>query len=178
MNVVGPGGQTPLHAVGNYECAILLLAAGAEVDQRVEDGQTACNRATAMLGPRPRLASLGVDRGVFNRKSIYALLGAGARIDAIDGNGRSVKQILAALSQGGPVDSHVETARRDISKTRLDFVRSRALQVCIGLQSLNLDALQMCEILVHACGPLARLIAFHHWWKIATTVKHFKSRRC
>jgi hypothetical protein len=68
----------------------------------------------------------------------------------------------------------VETARREIAKVRLDFVRNRAMEVCIGLQSLRLDALQVCEILQLACGPLARLIAFHQWWKIATTVKHFK----
>jgi hypothetical protein len=41
---------------------------------------------------------------------------------------------------------------------------------------MRLDALQMCEILQQACGPVAPLIAFHHWWKIATTVKHFNSR--
>jgi hypothetical protein len=36
-----------------------------------------------------------------------------------------------------------------------------------NLQSLKLDALQMCEILQRA-----RLIPFHIWWATATTVKH------
>lgn len=67
----------------------------------------------------------------------------------------------------------IEIARRDISKTRLDFVRQRALQVCVGLQSLNLPALLTCEILLFACGPVAPVVAFHHWWQIATIVKHF-----
>ncbi|MCA0328160.1 MAG: hypothetical protein LCH89_21565, partial [Proteobacteria bacterium] len=58
---------------------------------------------------------------------------------------------------------------------RLRVVRRRAFDVCVGLQSLRINALQMCEILVHACGPVAPLVAFHHWWKIATTVKHFRS---
>jgi hypothetical protein len=40
-------------------------------------------------------------------------------------------------------------AHREIVKVRLDFVRHRAWQVCIGLQSRELDALQMCEILLH-----------------------------
>jgi hypothetical protein len=55
-------------------------------------------------------------------------------------------------------------------------VRQRALQVCVGLQSLGLDALQMCEIAQHSCGHVAHLIAFHQWWTIATTVKHFHTR--
>jgi hypothetical protein len=63
----------------------------------------------------------------------------------------------------------VEMARREIAKVRLDFVRWRALEVCIGLQPLQLDALQLCEILQHSCGPVACVIAFHQWW---TTVKH------
>lgn len=70
----------------------------------------------------------------------------------------------------------VEKARHNIAKVRLDFVRDRALEVCIGLELLRLDALQMCEILQHACGPIARLVAFHHWWKIATAVKHFHEK--
>jgi hypothetical protein len=67
-----------------------------------------------------------------------------------------------------------EVARRDIAKARIDFVRYRALEVCIGLQSLRLDALQLCEILQFACGAIAPLIPFHIWWTIATTVKHFR----
>jgi hypothetical protein len=49
--------------------------------------------------------------------------------------------------------SQVDAARREIAKTRLDFVRYRGLEVCIGLQPLQLDALQLCEILQHWCGP-------------------------
>jgi hypothetical protein len=52
--------------------------------------------------------------------------------------------------------TEIEVARRDIVKARIDFVRYRALEICIGLQLLELDALQMCEILQFACGPLRR----------------------
>ena len=68
----------------------------------------------------------------------------------------------------------LERARRGIAKVRLDLVRHRASQVCIGLQSSRLGALEICEILLHACGPVAPSIAFHQWWSIATTVKHFR----
>jgi hypothetical protein len=72
--------------------------------------------------------------------------------------------------------TQVEAARREIAKARLDFVRHRALELCIGLQSLRIDAFQMCEILRFACGAVAQLIPFHIWWKIATTVKHFRTK--
>jgi hypothetical protein len=63
-------------------------------------------------------------------------------------------------------------------------VRHRALEVCIGATvawrialgfyhcALRLDALQLCEILQHACGAIGESIAFH---QIATTVKQYKS---
>jgi hypothetical protein len=100
------------------------------------------------------------------------LLAAGADLDAADELGNTPRQLLADR-QWIIVPELVERMRREIAMMRLDFVRHRAMEVCIGLQSLRLDALQVCEILQHACGPLARLIAFHQWWKIATTVKHF-----
>jgi hypothetical protein len=102
----------------------------------------------------------------------------GADLDVADVNGNTARQLLADHQLTFDDDAHaeaVESARREIAKVRLDFVRHRAWQVCIGLQSRGLDALQMCEILVHACGPVAPLIPFHQWWKIATTVKHFKA---
>jgi hypothetical protein len=103
---------------------------------------------------------------------VHPLLAAGADLDAAD-DGETARQVLAR--RGWTIDpDEVEAARRDIAKARIDFVRDRALQVCIGLQSLRIDALQMCEILQFACGRVAPLIPFHIWWKIATTVKHFE----
>jgi hypothetical protein len=138
-------GLNPLHVTSDYKCAVLLLAAGANVNARDERGRTALRRAMW---------------SVKHAAILPAFVAAGA-----DESGLSVRDI-AAVS-----DHQVDSARRDISRTRLDLVRKRAMQVCIGLQSLSLDALQMCEILQHAFGPVAHLIAFHQWWKIATTVK-------
>jgi len=96
-------------------------------------------------------------------------------LDATDDNGSSARQELARF--GRRIDpAEIKVARRDIAKARIDFVRNRALQVCIGLRVLELDALQMCEILQFACGHLAHLIPFHVWWKIAITVKHFRKK--
>jgi ankyrin repeat protein len=144
----------------NYECMILLLAAGADVTARDAGGRTACCLA-AQLGTGPTMPF------------VHAMLAAGADLDAENVYGNTPRQCLAE-HQVTVDHEQVELANREIAKVRLDFVRYRAMEVCIGLQSLQLDALQLSEILQLACGPLARLIAFHQWWKIATTVKHFE----
>jgi ankyrin repeat protein len=154
------GGAILLHrsvAWKRLPCMILLLAAGADVTARDANGRTACHLAATKSEPM---------------SFVHAMVAAGADLDAADDNDQTPRQCLAEHQL--TVDpERVEAARQKIAKMRLDFVRHRALQICTGLQSLQLDALQVCEILQLACGPLARLIAFHQWWKIATTVKHF-----
>jgi hypothetical protein len=107
---------------------------------------------------------------------LLMLLGAGAVVRNLLHCWLNLQIRAASLCRPG-----IAIGKRDwlrlIARTRLDFVRQRALQVCVGLQSLRLDALQMCEILQRSCGHVARLIPFHLWWKIATTVKHFIQKR-
>jgi ankyrin repeat protein len=148
VNVVDRKGQTPLHRVYRYECAVLLMAAGANVNARDLNGRIA-----------PMARYMGVD---CLDLLLPAFVAAGADLSDVP------EERIDAVSI-----HDIESARRDLAKTTLGFVRGRAVEVCIALQSLSLDALQMCEILQHACGPAARFIMFHHWWQIATTVKHF-----
>jgi ankyrin repeat protein len=153
VNMLNLGDHT-----SKFACTMLLLAAGADVTVRDEQGRTACLLVSQSM----------------HMPFVHAMVAAGADLDAADDDGKTPRQHVARHRQ--LVDAEqVEFMRREIAKTRLDFVRHRALQVCIGLQSCGLDALQTSEILVHACGPLSRFIAFHQWWKIATTVKHFKA---
>jgi ankyrin repeat protein len=153
-------GATPLHFANNYKCALFLLAAGADVCARNIAGQTALHWFV---------------RDEADATLVHALLATGADLDIADELGTTVRQ---ELDDGGvTIDAdQIDAARRDIAEARIDLVRDRALQVCISLQSLALDALQMCEILQFACGPVGSLIPFHVWWKIATTVKHFRSK--
>jgi ankyrin repeat protein len=150
VNCVDRRGQTPLHLASDYKCAILLVAAGANVSARDKCGETALHIAARhhFYSVLPAFVAADADPGDVNRRDIIV-----TDIDA----------------------DQVETARREIARERLAFVRGRAMEICIGLQSLRLDALQMCEILQHSCGPLAPLIAFHQWWRMATTVKHFRA---
>ena len=47
INCVGNNGQTPLHVVSDYQCAVLLVAAGADLDKRDRIGRTAFQTAAA-----------------------------------------------------------------------------------------------------------------------------------
>jgi ankyrin repeat protein len=166
VNCIGGGNDaTPLMYVRDYDCAILLLAAGANVNTCDRDGRTAL--CWALLSNH---VNIHYDKSI---SVVYVLLAAGAVVSSAIDHADLLPLAEHHLAVGG---DDIDTARRDIAKARLDFVRYRALMVCIGLQSRGLDALQTCEILLHSCGPLASLISFHQWWKIATTVKHFKSQ--
>jgi ankyrin repeat protein len=160
VNVADNDGATPLHRANDFDCAVLLLAAGANVCARDCHGRTALHDFVA---------------NEVSELTVHALLAAGADLDAVDNDGETARHMLAR--RGWAIDpDNVEASRREIAKARIDFVRDRARQVCIGLQSLRIDALQMCEVLQFACGAIAPLIPFHIWWKIATTVKHFRTK--
>jgi hypothetical protein len=105
------------------------------------------------------------------RTCLFDLVAAGADLDSPSNNGTTPMQ-LAVLHGVGALTA-CAAAKRRIIRTQLDIVRNRAFQVCVGLQSLSLDALQVCHILGMraACGPVAPLVSLHVWWKIASTVK-------
>jgi ankyrin repeat protein len=124
VNAADNNGATPLHRANNFDCAVLLLAAGANVCACDNEGRTALHNFAA--------------REVRNLTAVHALLAAGADLDVADNAGATARQVLAR--RGWTIDpDQVEAARRDIAKTRIDLVRCRALQVCIGLQSLELE---------------------------------------
>lgn len=55
----------------------------------------------------------------------------------------------------------------------MSFIRRRATEICIALQSMKLPALVTQTLLDAAC-PLAELVPFHKKWNLVTTVKHYK----
>jgi ankyrin repeat protein len=166
----------------NREALIQFIQHGADVDQTDDDGLPPLDLACS-IGEIPCalvLLAAGADVSLLSRRSagsssISCLLRA-ARADTDVTNCRAkiaLRKVAAEKGRSAPTADEIEFARRRIARARIELVRNRAFQVCVGLHSLRLDALQMCEILLHSCGPVAPLVPFHCWWKIATKSKHF-----
>jgi ankyrin repeat protein len=126
-------GLTPLHmACSNLsiECILVLVAAGANVHARTKSGTTALRLAINFFAED----ILAI---------VHTLIAAGVEIDVADQDGVTPRLLLA--ERGLIVnEGEVVSARRQIAKQRIDFVRGRASEVCIGLQSLRLSAVQSC----------------------------------
>jgi ankyrin repeat protein len=142
-------------------CIELLLALGADVAVVTNNGETACHRASFWERPA----------------SLCAVVAAGGNLDQPDNKGETPRMIAKFNYVQLPTADEIDAARHRIAKTRLDLVRERAFQICVGLQSFQLNALQLCEILMHSFGALGWLIALHQWWAIATKVKHFRDHK-
>jgi ankyrin repeat protein len=160
-----PNGRTALHlaVVGwtkGYLCTKLLLALGADVRLVDNQGQTACHCAAA-----------------HSSAALCAVVAARGDMDQPNNDGNTPRQIAIDREFALPTAADIDAARGQIAKARFDAVRQRALQICIGLQSRNLDTLQLCEVMMQSCGTLGSLIAFHQWWAIASTVKHFHDHK-
>lgn len=181
IDAVADDGHTPLHdSVDSADIVsmVYLLAAGANVHAKTVAGETVCFYLAARCDEYDDDNAFDeLDGGDYIVPMMYALMAAGADVDAPNQSGVTARQLLAR--RGLALSDSAELARtwRIIAEERLNFVRDRALQVCVGLAALRIDALQMCEILVHACGPVAPHVAFHQWWNIATVVKHKHFRK-
>jgi ankyrin repeat protein len=153
-------GSTALINVSLYHSSSVefLLALGADVNLVGNDGRTACHFAVTRKKP----------------VALCALVAAGGDLDQPNRKGETPRMIATRDNVALPTADEIDAARRRIAKARLDLVRERAFQICLGLQPLDINALQLCEILMHSFGALGSLIAFHQWWAIATKVKHFR----
>jgi ankyrin repeat protein len=195
IDAVNRNGETPLHwaaSCGNVSVVPVLVELGADIDCPPANGSSALHRACMSLddsGPFVELLlALGADVGIVDcdgltachlavecqqSGSLCALVATGCDLDLPDNDGKTPRGMAVAFDCTLPTLDEIDAARRRIAKTRLDLVRERAFQICVGLQPLNIDALQLCEIMMHSFGALGSLILFHQWWTIATKVKHF-----
>jgi hypothetical protein len=197
VNAVDASGMTPLHYAasrGKKWASRMLLEFGADIDRQSRRGLSAlhcCNfsqrcrddahlELLLVLGADVRLVDengqsvchLLPERGASPR-DLCALVAAGGDLDQPNNNGETPRMIAIRRHFALPTADEIDAARQRIAKTRLDLVRERAFQICVGLQSFRLNALQLCEIMMHSFGAFGALIAFHQWWAIATKVKHF-----
>jgi ankyrin repeat protein len=156
--------HTALHFACDWRhddpCVPVLLALGANVHLTNNSGETACHLAMKRR----------------NMATICACLAVGNDLDQPDNKGETVRMLASRSYFELPTSAEIDDARRRIAKTRLDLVRERAFQICVALQPLNINALELCEIMSHSFGALGSLIAFHQWWGIATKVKHFSCK--
>jgi ankyrin repeat protein len=135
----------------------LLLALGADVNLVTNDRQTACRIAAVCKKPA----------------ALCALVAAGSDLDQPNKEGETPRMIANRYDVQLRTAGEIDAARRRIAKARLDLVRQRAFQICLGLQPLDINALQLCEILMHSFGALGSLIAFHQWQ--LRRRKHFRN---
>ena len=73
--------------------------------------------------------------------------------------------------------ARLPAAKKSIALAGFTAIRERALDICVGMQPLELPAPQQIEILAHACEPFARLLPYHYLWDLAVRVKHFHERQ-
>jgi hypothetical protein len=72
---------------------------------------------------------------------------------------------------------HGRPSQKEIGKTAFNAVKIRLMEICIGLQDLELDANRLMHI-VHFDGlPFTNQIPLHLLWNLVTTVKHFHDRQ-
>jgi ankyrin repeat protein len=181
-------GCTALHCAAGDNATLLraVILLGADIDAVDSAGLTAlnslCGNSYSDIGCVELLLAAGANSRIGepchfaaqrNPAALLALLAAGADLDEPNSSNQTPRQLAATYDVALPTDDDITLVRRRIAAIQLEFVRNRATEVCIGLQSRGLDALQLCEIMVHACGPVAPAVPFHRWWKIVTTVKHF-----
>jgi ankyrin repeat protein len=69
-----------------------------------------------------------------------------------------------------------EHPRALLHRVGLPLWRNRALEICMAMFELELDALRMHMIVTMACNPLVAEWPFHRLWNIVVLVKHWKDR--
>jgi ankyrin repeat protein len=191
IDATNVNGMTPLHfaVIKHSKSAVrLLVELGADIDCRSTDGRSAVRLGSQLS---ELLIALGADVRLVDKKGqsmchaailcgdvplASAFVAAGGDLDQPDNDGDTPRMLAIHYLCPLPTAAEIDGARQRIAKTRLDFVRNRAVEICIGLQPLGIDALQLCEIMMRSFGALGSLIAFHQWWTIATKVKHFRRR--
>jgi ankyrin repeat protein len=190
-------GETSLHwasSSGNDSAVRVLVELGADIDRQDSRGRTALINAAENVQSScvELLLALGADVSLVNKQgraachvaadwqrpaSLCALVAAGGDLDQRDSDGETPRMIATINSVQLPTADEIDAARRRIAKTRLDLVRQRAFQICVGFHPLDINALQLCEIMMHSFGAIGSVIAFHQWWRIATNVKHFRDHK-
>jgi ankyrin repeat protein len=180
----------------------LLVRNGADIRRVDENGQTVCHVASSQglavaiaLGADVNALDSEGRAAIFRSLDdrFLTLVAAGADLEARDESGTSaadrirenglpndIATIAVVLGANATPDDepridphHLAWARHRLAARQFELLRLRAFEICVGLQSRNLTALELCEILTHAFAPRQLLVPLHRVWSLATTIKHF-----
>jgi hypothetical protein len=156
-----------------HDAATALICAGADVD--IQWNGESLLRSVAQ---RWRSAD-----------NVLLLLAAGATtagVTALDCCDRNVMALMMAagavwteleIERGeDPRSFDVPTAKKRIEQFGFAAIRSRVLEICIALQSLEIPAPQLIEIVTQACAPFAAQLPYHYLWDAVVLVKHYHRR--
>jgi hypothetical protein len=172
----------PLFECQSVPMARLLIEAGCDLDALDSRGYSVLHRIVARTNDEELLLFLcacGVDVNAHAagglsaqeccvERNMYFVLGAaGATLDLSPGQLRRLKLISKA-----DVRHCVEYAAYELARAQVDLIREPSFQICLGLESIHLPAFVTCCILEFACEPFTNCVKFHHFWNIATKVKH------
>jgi ankyrin repeat protein len=175
-------GSSMLHALMtkarvNPKIVRMLVARGIDIHVRNARGDSASDIAIQCCSDGLRaLLALGAQLpeavvGASHIETYALLIASGCVVDScVDLFGER----WLANAESSAEDGEAFQITEELVKARLDLVRARGAEVCIGLHSLRVNALQLCEILLHACAPAAAFVPFHELWSIAVKAKHFK----
>jgi ankyrin repeat protein len=87
---------------------------------------------------------------------------------------RELDLLLQAFDGEAPryVNRYANWVLQELAEGKLRLINDQAINACIGMQELNLPALQTLMIVDELC-PLAPFVPIHLKYRLVTTVKHF-----
>jgi hypothetical protein len=160
VNATSHYGSTPIHCAAracNRSALRTLVELGGDIDGQEKIGDTALHRLCCAMKDESELTelilALGANANLVTIQgeepchlaarhgrfgSLCALLAAGGNLDKPDNRRITARALATAHSCSLPTADEIDAARRRIAKARLDLVRERAFQICLGLQPLDI----------------------------------------
>jgi ankyrin repeat protein len=178
-NTVDDRGRSLAHNAGETDELMALFALGLPLSHVDKQGRTPYSNCLDFLAGFTFDEQHPIIDDWNTRLLVFAAAGALCDVTTAAPRGDTGAIVIAG---GGVVSAgasaKVLSRHEDATLIRLvarqkQIFRLRAFQVCVGLQALDLSALETCEILSFMFAPLASVVPLHFAWEIATTVKHF-----
>ena len=80
---------------------------------------------------------------------------------------------ITGISRESPLLNGIILDKVEIERIQKGYLKSRLADICIGLQSLELSALELSEIVIESI-KFCENIPFHIIWEMIISIKHFK----